>query len=94
MVLKHIIRWIDQGKVINERQARADSAHLLPELDSYTAVGIAEGWLEAESYDHHIAAWQYLIDTGLAWKMEPGSRKAAQLLVDHGICVEKEQEDA
>ena len=92
-MIKHIIRWIDQGHVINERQRRSDSAHLLPELDDYTATGIAEGFIDAQDQDHHIAAWQHLIDTGLAWKLQGSFGRAAQSLIDRGICLEKEQED-
>ena len=37
-------------------------------MDNYTATGIAEGWIDAESEDQVIEAWQRLIDTGLAWQ--------------------------
>ena len=35
-------------------------------MDTYTAVGIAEGFIPSESEDQIIQAWQHLIDTGLA----------------------------
>ena len=41
-------------------------------MDSYTAVGIAEGFIPSESEDQTIEAWQYLIDSGLAWKLQIG----------------------
>lgn len=34
-------------------------------MDSYQAVGIAEGFIEAESEEQVIEAWQYLHDTKL-----------------------------
>ena len=33
------------------------------------AVGIAEGWIEAENEQEIIDAWQQLHDTGLAYKL-------------------------
>jgi hypothetical protein len=50
-------------------------------MDSYTATGIAEGFIEADSEDQVIEAWQTLIDTGLAW---PGNCKAG-LAVRHSV---------
>ena len=38
-------------------------------MDNYLAVGIAEGFEEAESEDQVIEAWQHLVDTGLAWTL-------------------------
>ena len=39
-------------------------------MDNYLAVGIAEGFEEAESEDQVIEAWQHLVDTGLAWTLQ------------------------
>jgi hypothetical protein len=36
----------------------------------FNAVGIAEGWIEAESEEEYLQAWQELVDTGLAWKLQ------------------------
>lgn len=33
--------------------------------DSYTATGVAEGFIEAKSFDETVEAWAYLIKTGL-----------------------------
>ena len=35
-------------------------------MDNFTAIGIAEGFVEAESEEQVIEAWQHLIDTGMA----------------------------
>lgn len=40
-----------------------------PPLDDYNAVGIAEGWIEADE-DRQIAAWQRLEDTGLGYRLQ------------------------
>jgi hypothetical protein len=57
-------------------------------MDSYTAVGLAEGFIESESEDQVIQAWQYLIDTGMAWSLQGWFGRTAQDLIDQGICTE------
>jgi len=40
-------------------------------MDDFTAVGIAEGFIEEDASDERKAeAWQYLLDTGLCWKLQ------------------------
>ena len=39
-------------------------------MDNYTAVGIAEGFIEADHEDQVRQAWQHLVDTGLAWQLQ------------------------
>jgi len=55
-------------------------------MDSYMAVGIAEGFEEAESEEQQIEAWQFLIDTGLAWKLQGWFGRTAHQLIESGIC--------
>ena len=38
-------------------------------MDAYTATGLAEGFIEADSEDQVIEAWQYLHDSGLAYSL-------------------------
>lgn len=57
-------------------------------MDSYTAVGLAEGFIEAESEDQVIQAWQYLIDTGMAWSLQGWFGRTARDLIEQGICTE------
>jgi len=54
-------------------------------IDAYTAVGIAEGFIEAESEEQVIAAWQYLHDTGLAYRLQGWFGRTAQRLLDAGV---------
>ena len=54
-------------------------------LDDYTATGIAEGFIEAESEEQVIAAWQHLHDTGLAYRLQGWFGRAAQRLLAEGI---------
>ncbi len=54
-------------------------------LDAYTAVGLAEGFIEAESEDQIIEAWQHLHDTGLAYRLQGWFGRRARDLIDAGI---------
>jgi len=55
-------------------------------MDNYTAVGIAEGFIEPESDDQIIKAWQFLIDTGLAWQLQGFFGRTAKQLIETGVC--------
>lgn len=55
-------------------------------LDDYTATGLAEGFIEADSAEQVVAAWQYLVLTGLAWRLQGFfGRNATQLIEGHII---------
>lgn len=53
-------------------------------MDSYLAVGIAEGYEEAESEDQVLEAWQFLVDTGLAWQLQGWFGRQAKAFIDAG----------
>lgn len=54
-------------------------------MDTFSAVMIAEG-SEYSDMDEFFAAWQHLIDTGLAWKLQGAFGRNAQALIDAGYC--------
>lgn len=54
-------------------------------MDNYTATGIAEGFIDAESEEQVIAAWQHLHDTGLAYQLQGCFGRTAQHLLAEGI---------
>ena len=56
-------------------------------MDTYTATGIAEGFIEATDNDQVIEAWQTLIDTGLAWQLQGWFGRQAQRLIEEGYCL-------
>jgi hypothetical protein len=51
-------------------------------MDNYTAIGIAEGFIDADSEEQVIEAWESLIDSGLA---EEQVIEAWQTLIDSGL---------
>jgi len=61
-------------------------------MNNYNAVGIAEGFIECNNEKTIIKAWQYLIDTGLAFKLQGSFGRIAVDLIEQGICKKKESE--
>lgn len=54
-------------------------------MDTYTAVGIAEGFIEVDSEEQAIAAWQHLVDTGICWQLQGRFGRTAMDLIEAGI---------
>lgn len=57
-------------------------------MSDYDATGIAEGFVEAESEEQIIAAWQQLHDTGLAYRLQGWFGRTAQDLISRGVITE------
>ena len=57
-------------------------------MDTFTAVGLAEGFIEADSEQQIIDAWQTLHDTGLAYKLQGFFGRTAQNLIAQGVISE------
>lgn len=49
------------------------------------AAGIAEGFEEARNEGERLAAWQFLVDTGLAWKLQGWFGRTAERLIHEGL---------
>lgn len=62
-------------------------------MDNYTAVGLAEGFIEAESEEQIIEAWQYLHDTGLAYQLQGWFGRTARDLIEHGVIDDNRKTD-
>ena len=54
-------------------------------MTDYRAVALAEGFEEG-SEEEQIDAWQHLIDTGRAWRLQGFFGRTAQRLIDAGVC--------
>lgn len=57
-------------------------------MDDFTAVSIAEGFCggESASREEQIEAWQHLISTGLAYRLQGWFGRTAENLIAEGIC--------
>lgn len=54
-------------------------------MDQFNAVGIAEGFIEAESEEQVLEAWQFLVDSGLAWQLQGFFGRTATQLIERGL---------
>ena len=54
-------------------------------MNDYEATGLAEGFIEAESEEQIIEAWQHLHDTRLAYNLQGWFGRTAQELIKNGI---------
>ena len=57
------------------------------EMTNYLATGLAEGFEEGTEKET-ITAWQYLHDTGLAYKLQGWFGRTARNLIEQGIIKE------
>lgn len=57
-------------------------------MSNLEAIDIAEGYVEPESEEQYIAAWQQLIDTGLAWTLQGWFGRRAVAMIEAGLCNE------
>ncbi len=49
------------------------------------AVSIAEGFEPAESEKQMLDAWQYLVDSGLAWRLQGWFGRTAMDMIERGL---------
>jgi hypothetical protein len=50
------------------------------------AIGIAEGWIESNTEEDYIKAWQTLINKGTCWRLQGWFGRVAKELINQGIC--------
>jgi hypothetical protein len=53
-------------------------------MDTYQAVGLAEGFIEADTEEQVLEAWQTLVDTGMAWQLQGWFGRTARHLIEEG----------
>jgi hypothetical protein len=71
----HTNNWEQSTMTINTKSG----------LTTFDAVGLAEGFIEAESEDQIIEAWQYLHDTGVAYQLQGWFGRTASDLIAQGV---------
>ena len=54
-------------------------------MDNYTAMGLAEGFIESQNENQVIEAWQHLVDTGVVWSLQGWYGRNAARLIEHGV---------
>ena len=57
-------------------------------MSNIEAINIAEGYIDAENEEQYFAAWQQLIDTHLAWKLQGWFGRTAKYMIEQGHCHE------
>ena len=60
-------------------------------MSTFDAVMIAEGVEEVDSQEEYLAAWQTLVDTGLAWQLQGWFGRTARNMIDAGLIEEATQ---
>lgn len=59
-------------------------------MTSYEAIMIAEGD-QPSTEETYTEAWQYLINTGLCWKLQGWFGREATRMIEEGVCHEHEE---
>jgi hypothetical protein len=54
-------------------------------MDTYQAVGLAEGFIEADTEEQVIEAWQYLHDTRIGYGLQGFFGRTLNQLLNEGI---------
>lgn len=63
-------------------------------MDANLAIQICEQLVTAEpEHDEEVEAWQYMIDTGLAWQLQGWYERTAQRLINDGYCTYTDRAD-
>jgi hypothetical protein len=62
-------------------------------MEPMEAIGIAEGFVENDSEEKYIEAWQFLLDTGLCWSLQGWFGRTAVAMIEAGQLVVKEADE-
>jgi hypothetical protein len=59
-------------------------------MNAMEAIGIAEGFIETDSEERYVEAWQFLLDTGLVWSLQGYFGRTAVSMIEAGQIIVKE----
>jgi len=79
---------MDKKEVLNK--LTTESPDSKKTFDDFTAVGMAEGFIESDSEEDILAAWQHLVDTGLAWSLQGWFGRTANDMIEQGLIKAKQ----
>ncbi len=63
-------------------------------MTTSNAIDIAEGLTEVETEEEYLAAWQHLVNTGLAWSLQGWFGRTAMRLINAGMITPKANDDS
>jgi len=58
-------------------------------INKADAVGIVEGWIEVDTEEEVIQAWQELVNSGLAWQLQGWFGRTAKHLINEGVITDE-----
>jgi hypothetical protein len=59
-------------------------------MEPMEAIGIAEGFIENDSEEKYVEAWQFLLDTGMVWSLQGWFGRTAVAMIEAGQIIVKE----
>lgn len=62
-------------------------------MEPMEAIAIAEGFVENDSEEKYIEAWQFLLDTGMVWSLQGWFGRTAVAMIEAGQLVVKEADE-